>query len=411
MTEDGVGKRDPMAKAIGPAAALVSPELLDVMNAGLDDDEVDKIGEIAEKLATAVIQRGTLRRGTYLVAGTAWAKVRGMFDDQGRPLQEAPPSTPVEILGWKDVPSAGDEILQVMSESAVKQAVGWRQRQSAVKQAVGWRQQQATEARQEEAQRAIEERREEHRRQHREEMRVRHQAGFVRSNRKYMQKSKEAVGSFEGPQFSLVLKGDVDGSVEAILDTLDSYDSRQCRLDLVHFGVGNVTESDVELAEAFGGEIFAFNVELPPAVRKMAASRQVPVRMHNVIYHLFDELRDRMSARLPSLLEEDIVGEGRVLQVFSVSEGRRKVCVAGCRCTKGLLDKKKTFRVTRQGEVIFEGELWSLKHFKAEVESVKMDRECGITVDDRDFLFQVGDEIVCFETTEMEQEIDWSPGF
>ncbi|XP_076464349.1 translation initiation factor IF-2, mitochondrial-like [Babylonia areolata] len=350
------------------------------------------------KLATAVIQRGTLKRGTHLVAGTAWAKVRGMFNDQGQPLQEAAPATPVEILGWKEVPSAGDEILQVESESMVKNVITWRQ-------------QQATEMKMEEAQKVIDQRREEHRQQHREEMRIRHEAGFVRSNRKRMQKTKEAVDSVEGPQFSLVLKGDVDGSVEAILDTLDSYDSKQCRLDLVHYGVGNVTESDVELAEAFDGEIFAFNVELPPSVRKMAAARKVPVRMHNVIYHLFNELRDSMSTRLPTLVEEDVIGEARVLQVFYVTESRKKVCVAGCRCTKGMLDKKRNFKVMRQGEVLYEGELSSLKHFKSEVDSVKMDRECGISIDDQDFHFQVGDEIVCFETKEVEQEIDWTPGF
>ncbi|XP_070179262.1 translation initiation factor IF-2, mitochondrial-like [Littorina saxatilis] len=350
------------------------------------------------KLATAVIQRGTLRRGTYLVAGTAWAKVRGMFDDQGRPLQEAPPSTPVEILGWKEVPSAGDEMLQVESESVVKEVIEWRQ-------------QQAAEVKQEEAQKIIDERREEHKLLHREEMRVRHEAGFIRSNRKRMQKTKEIVETHEGPQFSLVLKGDVDGSVEAILDTLDLYNSKQCRLDLVHFGVGNVTESDVELAEAFDGEIFAFNVEAPPTISKMAASRKVPLRMHNVIYNLFNELRERMSSRLPVLVEEDAVGEAKVLQVFYVTEGRSKVCVAGCRCTKGMLSKKKNFKVLRHGEIIYQGELTSLKHFKSEVESVKMDRECGISVDNPNIQFQVGDVIVCYDTKEVEQEIDWTTGF
>ncbi|KAK7487137.1 hypothetical protein BaRGS_00021632, partial [Batillaria attramentaria] len=350
------------------------------------------------KLATAVVQRGTLKKGVYLVAGTAWAKVRGMFNDQGKPVQEAPPSTPVEILGWKELPSAGDEILQVGSEAVVKRVIQWRKAQE-------------QETKGAELQRIISERRDEHHRQHREEMRIRHEAGFIRSDNKRRQKQKEVIQTHEGPQFSLVLKGDVDGSVEAILDILDSYDSKKCRLDLVHYGVGNVTENDVEMAEAFQGEIFAFNVETPASVRKLAASRGVPLRSHNVIYHLFDELRDRISTRLPLLLEEDVIGEAQVLQVFHVKEGRSKVCVAGCRCTKGVLNKKKKFKMLRRGEIIFQGALSSLKHFKTEVETIKVDRECGISVEDEDVEFEAGDIIVCYEEREVEQDIDWSPGF
>lgn len=357
-----------------------------------------KVDQRRGKLATVVVQRGTLKKGVHLVAGTAWAKVRGMFDDQGKPVQEAPPSTPVEILGWKELPSAGDEVLQVESEAVVKRVIQWRKAQ-------------AEEVKGEEAQRIITEQREEHQRQHREEMRIRHAAGFFASNNKRKQKPKEVRETHEGPQYSLILKGDVDGSVEAILDILDSYKSKKCRLDLVHYGVGNVTENDVELAEAFEGEIFAFNVETPASVRKLAASRRVHVCPHNVIYHLFDELRDRISARLPLLLEEDVVGEAQVLQVFHVKEGRGKVCVAGCRCTKGMLNKKKMFKVLRRGDIIYQGALSSLKHFKAEVDTIKVDRECGVSVEDEDLEFEVGDTIVCYDEREVEQDIDWSPGF
>nr|KAG5699746.1 hypothetical protein BaRGS_014162 [Batillaria attramentaria] len=164
------------------------------------------------------------------------------------------------------------------------------------------------------------------------------------------------VDPWRGSVAPLVFCGDVDGSVEAILDILDSYDSKKCRLDLVHYGVGNVTENDVEMAEAFQGE-------------------------------------------------------AQVLQVFHVKEGRSKVCVAGCRCTKGVLNKKKKFKMLRRGEIIFQGALSSLKHFKTEVETIKVDRECGISVEDEDVEFEAGDIIVCYEEREVEQDIDWSPGF
>ncbi|PVD25850.1 hypothetical protein C0Q70_13514 [Pomacea canaliculata] len=327
-----------------------------------------KVDSRRGKLATAVIQRGTLKRGTYLVAGTAWAKVRGMFDDTGRPLQEAPPSTPVEILGWKELPSAGDEVLEVTSETTLKRVIDWRQQQTELRKL-------------EQDQVVINEHREEQKQQHREAMRQRREAG------------------------------DVDGSLEAILDTLDTYNSKKCRLDLIHYGVGSITESDVELAEAFKGEIFGFNVEVPAAVSKLALSKQVPIRIHKVIYHLFDDLRKRISSHLPILEEEDVIGEAKVLQVFHVTEGRNKISVAGCRCTKGILNKKKNFKVLRMDEVIYQGEIKSLKHFKVEVESIKMDRECGINVDDPNLEFQVGDVIICYDVREMEQDIDWQPHF
>ncbi|XP_025105138.1 translation initiation factor IF-2, mitochondrial-like isoform X2 [Pomacea canaliculata] len=357
-----------------------------------------KVDSRRGKLATAVIQRGTLKRGTYLVAGTAWAKVRGMFDDTGRPLQEAPPSTPVEILGWKELPSAGDEVLEVTSETTLKRVIDWRQQQTELRKL-------------EQDQVVINEHREEQKQQHREAMRQRREAGFNWARKNPGPRPKEAIIAHEGPQFSLVLKGDVDGSLEAILDTLDTYNSKKCRLDLIHYGVGSITESDVELAEAFKGEIFGFNVEVPAAVSKLALSKQVPIRIHKVIYHLFDDLRKRISSHLPILEEEDVIGEAKVLQVFHVTEGRNKISVAGCRCTKGILNKKKNFKVLRMDEVIYQGEIKSLKHFKVEVESIKMDRECGINVDDPNLEFQVGDVIICYDVREMEQDIDWQPHF
>ncbi|XP_041353564.1 translation initiation factor IF-2, mitochondrial-like [Gigantopelta aegis] len=348
------------------------------------------------KLATVVIRRGTLKKGFCLVAGTAWGKVRGMFDDNGHPIQEAPPSTPVEIIGWKDLPSAGDEVLQVESESIAREVTTWRKDQQAMKKV-------------EEDQVMIDEKRAEHDHVYREELIKRRAAGRKRPPR--TQKQKEIIITHEGPQLALILKGDVDGSVEAILDTLDSFHSKKCRLDLIHYGVGNITESDVELAKAFNGEIFGFNVQASDPVSKSAASKQVPIRLHKVIYKLFDELKASLSSRLPVLKEEETIGEARVQQVFTITEGTKKVPVAGCRCTRGVLYKKKHFKVLRGEEVVYDGPVSSLKHFKNEVDSIKTDVECGISLEDRGMKFKVGDIIRCYDMQEVTQDIDWEPGF
>ncbi|XP_067680716.1 translation initiation factor IF-2, mitochondrial-like [Haliotis asinina] len=348
------------------------------------------------KLATVVIQRGTLKRGDLLLAGTTWAKVRGMFDDQGRPLQEAPPSTPAQIIGWKDLPSAGDEVLQVESMQVLKDALEWRIQQETLKKI-------------DENQVVIDEKRSQHDVVYKQAVQQRRESG-----RKYgmsSQKQKEAVIGYEGPQLPLVLKADVDGSLEAILDTLDTFHSKKCRLDLIHYGVGNVTETDVQLAENFGGEIFCFNVKTPQAVAKLARSKSVPIKTHNVIYSLFDNLLDSLSTRLPHVEEEEVLGEAEVKSVFEVTARKKKIPVAGCRCIKGSLHRKQGFKVLRRDEVIYSGEIASLKHFKEEVDNVKTDMMCGISLEDPSLNFQAGDVIQCVQIKHVQQDIDWQPEF
>ncbi|XP_046336391.2 translation initiation factor IF-2, mitochondrial-like [Haliotis rufescens] len=348
------------------------------------------------KLATVVIQRGTLKRGDLLLAGTTWAKVRGMFDDQGRPLQEAPPATPVQIIGWKDLPSAGDEVFQVENMQVLKDALQWRIEQETLKKI-------------DENQVVIDEKRSQHDVVYKQKVQLRRESG-----RKYAtssQKQKETIIGYEGPQLSLVLKADVDGSLEAILDTLDTFHSKKCRLDLIHYGVGNVTETDVQLAENFSGEIFCFNVKTPESVAKVARSKSIPIKMHNVIYNLFDNLLDSLSARLPHVEEEEVLGEAEVKSVFEVTARKKKIPVAGCRCIKGALHRKQGFKVIRSNEVIYNGEIASLKHFKEEVDNVKTDMMCGISLEDPSLTFQAGDVIQCVQIKHVQQDIDWQPEF
>ncbi|XP_059138650.1 translation initiation factor IF-2, mitochondrial-like [Physella acuta] len=357
-----------------------------------------RLDEKRGRLVTAVIQRGTLKRGDFLIAGTAWGKVRAMFDDKGNPIQAAPPSTPVEILGWKETPSAGEEMLQIKEESQLKSVLAWRNAQK-MKQ------------KQEEDLVVITERRDEYYKNYRADLVERRSKGFYRRKKPTGPRSKELVDDTD-PHFSIVLKGDVDGSVDAILDVLDTFHSKKCQLDIIHFGVGNVTESDIEMAASFEGEIYAFNVTVPDKVASLAKSKNVPVKKFNIIYRLFEDLVVELNKKLPKIEEETVTGQAKVLQVFQVTlPNKNKANVAGCRCIEGNMSKKLGVKVIRNDETVYTGKVVSLKHFKNEVDSVKKEQECGLSLDDPNFEFQPQDIIVNYDIKLIEQEIDWDPGF
>lgn len=357
-------------------------------------------------VTTAIIQRGTLRRGSMLVAGKTWAKVRLLFDENDRALNEAGPSAAVQIVGWKDLPSAGDEILEVESEQRAREVVDWRV--YAEEQDKLQEEQQAVEAKQREHQESY--------RRERETMAHltwrQRKAALYRANKKLMA-NRPSERTDDGDQLTVpvIIKGDVDGSVEAILNILESYDSHhQCQMDIVHFGVGDITENDVNMAETFAGVIYGFNVGVSKPIQQMAAKKSVPVKMHKVIYKLIDDLKEELSNKLPPVVEENITGEASVLAVFSVTIGKKKVAVAGCRVQKGLLDRKMKFRLIRGRDVLWEGSLTAMKHHKDDVQSVKTGMECGLSLDE-DVEFKPGDEIVCYEESEVQQKISWDPGF
>lgn len=153
------------------------------------------------------------------------------------------------------------------------------------------------------------------------------------------------------------MKTDVDGTLEAIVDVLSTYHSEKCRLDIVNFGVGAVTQNDIELAEIFNAVIYAFNVDAVPNVKNNLDQLKVQIKNHNVIYKLIDDIKDEINARLPTLDNEEVLGEAKVLQEFEINIGRKKVPVAGCRCSKGVLKRKAQFKVTRNGEEIYSGKI------------------------------------------------------
>lgn len=356
-------------------------------------------------VTTAIVQRGTLKRGCVLVAGKCWAKVRFLFDENGRTVPGAGPSAAVEVVGWKDLPSAGETILEVESEQRAREVVEWRIHEE-------------EQVKLQEEQNAIELKQKLHLEEyHREREGLTHlnwrqrRAALYRAN-----KSRFSVRPSEKTQsdqlsLPLIVKGDVDGSVETLLNILESYDAQQqCQLEVVHFGIGDVSENDVNMAETFGGSIYGFNVAASRPMQQLAARKGVPLRLHNVIYKLIDELKDELSSKLPPLVSRNVIGEAKVLAMFDVTVGKKKVPVAGCRVHKGQLDRRLKFRLVRGQDTVWEGSLAALKHHKDEVQTVKVGMECGLSVDG-DVDFRAGDVIECFEETDEPQVTSWDPGF
>ncbi|NXU82519.1 IF2M factor, partial [Xiphorhynchus elegans] len=356
-------------------------------------------------LTTAIIQRGTLRKGCVLVAGKTWAKVRFMFDENGKAVDAAPPGIPVEIMGWKDVPSAGDEILEVESEQRAHEVIDWRnyvEQQEKLKKDME----------------VIEAKQKEHRMEY--EQKQQKLAHLTWRQRKAVLYKASKHTMFQRPTerrevdentLSVIVKGDVDGSVEAILNILDTYDCEdECKLDIVHFGMGAISENDLSLAEAFNGVIYGFSVDANQSVKKLADKKGIKIKLHNIIYKLIDDLKEELNSRLPPAMVETTIGEASVLDTFSVTVGKNKVPVAGCRVQKGLLDRKMKFKLIRKGDVIWKGSLSSLKHHKDDAQVIKAGMDCGLSLD-KNLEFNIGDDIICYEETEVQQTTSWDPGF
>ncbi|XP_067561124.1 translation initiation factor IF-2, mitochondrial isoform X2 [Pseudorca crassidens] len=310
-------------------------------------------------VTTAIIQRGTLRKGSILVAGKSWAKVRLMFDENDKVINEACPSMPVGIIGWRDFPSAGDEILEVESEPRAREVVHWRKYE------------QEQEKNKEDLE-LIEEKRKEHQEAHRK---AREKYGtlhwkarsFIKYKIKKQQqtlKPKEKAGG-DSNVLPIIIKGDVDGSVEAILNIMDTYDaSHECELELVHSGVGDISENDVNLAETFHGVIYGFNVNAGNVIQQSAAKKGVKIKLHKIIYRLIEDLQEELSSRLPCIVEEHTIGS-----------------------------------------------LISLKHHKDDISVIKTGMDCGLSLDEEKIEFKVGDDIVCYEEKEVLAKTSWDPGF
>ncbi|NWU41273.1 IF2M factor, partial [Hylia prasina] len=356
-------------------------------------------------LTTAIIQRGTLRKGCVLVAGKTWAKVRFLFDENGKAVDAASPGIPVEIMGWKESPSAGDEILEVESEQRAQEVVAWRtyvEQQEKMKKDLE----------------VIEAKQKEHRLEYeKQQQKLAHltwrqrKAVRYKANKHLMFSRPKERTEMDENTLSLIVKGDVDGSVEAILNILDTYDCEdKCKLDIVYFGMGDISENDINLAEAFNGVIFGFGVKANESIKKLADKKGIKIKLHNIIYKLIEDLKEELNSRLPPTVVETTIGEASVLDTFSVTVGKNKIPVAGCRVHKGLLDRRMKFKLIRNRDVIWKGCLSSLKHHKDDVQVIKTGMDCGLSLD-QNLEFRIGDEIICYEENEVQQTTSWDPGF
>ncbi|KAF5295195.1 hypothetical protein FQA39_LY13200 [Lamprigera yunnana] len=294
-------------------------------------------------LCTVVVQRGTLKKRNILIADTMMAKVRTLRDAQGQLLNEVKPGFPAEVEGWKDLPPAGELILQVESEKQARDIIKLRKENKKLeKQNVD--------------KIVILEKKEEHLRVYKEKLELKRKLGRFRLKNEGPRKP-EYTETDNMPSLCLIIKTDVDGTLEAILHTLSTYNYPNCRLDVVSYGVGGVTENDITLAKAFNGIIYAFNVSCSSTLQEKAQLEGVHVKHHNIIYKLIDCIKQNINKLLPEIQVEEVLGEAKVLQEFFINEGRTKIPVAGCRCEKGVLKRGSLYRVLRNDKTIHEVKL------------------------------------------------------
>jgi translation initiation factor IF-2 len=310
------------------------------------------------RVATVLVKRGTLRPGDFIVAGRVHAKIRSLRNEAGVELDEAPPGTAVEILGWKEPPDAGDQVLQAPDEGKAKAAVRYRQELKERGEVIAQMAQQEQDRRE--------------RDRERERERALAEAANPRGNRRHhhhhhhhhhqlpedlLEGGEEADPADKTQYVTFLVKGDVHGSVEAVTAALLEQGNNEIRAKVLVSAPGQITESDVEHAAVSGSTIVNFNNTIPAHIKRLASDAGVKILEHNVIYHLVEEVREKLVEALPPLVIKKVVGEAEVLQVFPINiKGRRFKNIAGCRIGNGYVKRNSKARVIRGGENIFEGE-------------------------------------------------------
>ncbi|KAK0606464.1 hypothetical protein LWI29_038056 [Acer saccharum] len=309
-------------------------------------------------LATAIVKAGTLLCGQHVVVGSQWGRIRAIRDGMGKLTEQARPAMPVEIEGLKGLPMAGDDIVVVDSEERARMLSSGRKRKF-------------------------------------------DRDRLIKINEERIETLEP---SEEGPkriEMPVIVKADVQGTVQAVTDALKTMNSPQLFVNVVHVGVGSVSQSDVDLALACGACIIGFNVKCPPSSVSTAATHAgIKILIHRVIYHLLEDIGNMIVDKAPGTCETQVAGEAEVLSIFEL-KGRSKakgddVKIAGCRVMDGCVTKSSTIRLLRSGEVVFEGCCLSLKREKQDVEKVGKGNECGLVIRDWDD-FQIGDVIQCME--------------
>ncbi|KAI1087590.1 initiation factor 2 [Rostrohypoxylon terebratum] len=330
------------------------------------------------KAATVLVKRGTLRPGDFIAAGLTWAKIRHIRNEAGIDIDEAPPGTPVEILGWKDLPAAGDMVIQGPDEKRVKEAVEYRESLRELEQDAAAHEEIS------EARKALQEKR-----------------------AREKQLAEEGISDETFPEeengtkmVNFAVKGDLHGSVEAVQAAILELGDHEVKPRILRSGTGPIHEFDVEHAAMSKSVIVNFATETPGYIKQMAEEQGVKILDHTIIYRLVDDVKAIMSEYLPPEVTNKVLGEAEVLQIFPINiKGRVYKNVAGCRVRNGTLSKGDLYRVTRNGEVIFDGKLETLKHLKKDVMEVKKGTECGFGFEGfQDF--KVGDQVQAYERIE-----------
>ena len=309
-------------------------------------------------VATALVQQGTLRKGDFMLAGESVGKIRAMTNEMQKPIIEAGPSIPVEILGLDEVPNAGDEFFVVADERKAKEIVDLRVTKS------------------------------------RHERMSRQQAAK-------MENMFSDMGSAQVNKLNLIVKTDVRGSLEAINSALHDFATDEVAVDIVASGVGGITESDINLALTTGAIVLGFNVRAGGSAKGLAEKENIEIRYYSIIYNLLDEVKSALSGMLAPETREEIVGIAEVRDVF---RSPKFGAIAGCMVTEGSVQRSKPIRVLRDNVVIYQGELESLRRFKDEASEVRNGMECGIGVKDYNDV-KAGDLIEVYDITEVKRSL------
>jgi translation initiation factor IF-2 len=309
-------------------------------------------------VASVLIQNGTLHTGDSYIVGNTFGKIRALFDDRGRPITEAGPSTPVEILGLEGMPDAGDTFLVMADRDKAKGIAQYRKMKE-------------------------------------------REAQLAKSSRVSLEGLAEQIKHAGMKDLNLIVKGDVQGSVEVIAEDLQRMSTEKVRVRVLHSGVGAITESDVLLASASNAVIIGFNVRPERKAQELAERESVEVRLHSIIYELREEITKAMYGLLEPVFKENYAGKAEVLNVFKITKVGQ---IAGCRVTDGVIARAAQVRVLREGEEVWRGKIASLKRFKDDVSEVRQGVECGIDLAGFKDI-RVGDIVESFTTEKLADEL------
>src|SRR3954464_4531482 len=311
-------------------------------------------------VATVLVQRGTLRIGDIIVAGAEMGRVRALINDQGVNIDEAGPSVPVEVLGFNGPPEAGDRLAVVDNEARAREVTSYRAHQKRENAAAS--------------------------------------VSGMRGSLEQMMSQLKTTGRKD---FPLIIKADVQGSLEAILGSLEKLGTEEVAARILHAGVGGISESDVTLAEGFNAAIIGFNVRAHKEAAAAAKRNGIEIRYYNIIYDLVDDVKKAMSGLLAPTLRETMLGNALILEVFNISKVGK---VAGCRVTDGTVERGANVRLIRDNVVVHEGKLSTLKRFKDEVKEAVSGQECGMAFENYGDM-RVGDVIECYRVETIQRSL------